>query len=217
MRKLVSHVFLRWEAELKISAKPIAEQIEHEPGDHLHVAARMPDADLAMGRRTEAQAHKIAQTQALDPLRPIRSEPGGSPALGDQGRDRAIDRRAARIAPIQIGNDDLERVEGLVIECPAHARLPVERGSHEMHASLAPRPEERRRRVSKGGPECRNGAAHSGSCFETRGHRAFGRTPVSRGLWRAFERTPVFRRAIASLLSMRGADTRIIPMSRLAC
>ena len=59
----MSQVFGRWEAELKISAKPIAQQIEEEPGDHLDIAARVPDARPSMARRTEAQAQKIADGQ----------------------------------------------------------------------------------------------------------------------------------------------------------
>ena len=124
MRKSVSQVFLRCEAELKISAKPIAEQVQEKSGEHLDIAARVPDADLAVRGRTEAQTHKVAEAQGRDALRLVRPAPRRTPAFGDQRRDRAVDRRAARIAPIQIGDDDLERVEGLVIEFPAHPASP---------------------------------------------------------------------------------------------
>ena len=116
--------FLALGGRIEDQRKAIAEQVQEKPGEHLDIAARVPDADLAVRRRTEAQTHKIAEAQGRDALRPIRPTPRRAPALGDQRRDRAVDRRAARIAPIQIGNDDLERVEGLVIEFPAHPASP---------------------------------------------------------------------------------------------
>ena len=41
-----------------------------------------------------------------------------------RGRDRPVHRRAAGIAPVQIGNDDLKRVERIVIDFPAHPASP---------------------------------------------------------------------------------------------
>ena len=104
--------------------KAVAEEVEDKPGDHLDIAPRVPDADLPMGRRTEAQAQEVADGQAGDALGPIGSEPRRPPARGDQGGDRPVHRRAAGIAPVQIGNDDLKRVERIVIDFPAHPASP---------------------------------------------------------------------------------------------
>ena len=73
-----------------------------------------------MARRTEAQAEKIADGEGGDSVGTIRPQPRRSPPLGDQRGDGAIDRRAARIAPVQIGNEDLKLAEGLVIQFPVH-------------------------------------------------------------------------------------------------
>src|SRR5271166_4840454 len=84
----------------------------------------MPNTELMATGRAEAQPKEIAQAQARDPVRPVRSKPGRSPALRDQRGDRAVHRRSAGIAPVQIGNDDLKLVEGLVIEFPTHPASP---------------------------------------------------------------------------------------------
>ncbi len=64
------------------------------------------------------------------PLRPVRTEPCRATALGDQRSDGPVDRRAAGIALLEVGNDDFERVE--VGEVPPHAArsgLPVAGGA----------------------------------------------------------------------------------------
>src|ERR1700722_4693509 len=102
----------------------IAEKVQEKSGQHLDVATRVPDADLAMRGGTEAQPRKVAEAESRDAIRSIGSAPCRAPALGDQRRNRAVNRRAPRIAPVQIGNDDLERVEGFVIKLPAHSVSP---------------------------------------------------------------------------------------------
>ena len=123
--------FLALRGRIEDQRKAVAEQVQEKSGEHLDIAARVPDADLAVRGRTEAQAQKIAEAQGRDTLRLVRPTPRRAPALGDQRRDGAVDRRAARIAPIQIGDDDLERVEGLVIKFPAHPASPDRIASNE--------------------------------------------------------------------------------------
>ena len=131
--------FLALGGRIEDQRKSVAEQVQEKSGEHLDVAARVPDADLAVRRRTEAQTHKVAEAQGRDSLRLVRPAPCRTPALGDQRRDGAVHRRAARIAPIQIGDDDLERVEGLVIKFPAHPASPDRIASKERASTLRSR------------------------------------------------------------------------------
>ena len=131
--------FLALGGRIEDQRKSVAEQVQEKSSEHLDIAARVPDADLAVCRTTEAQTHKVAKAQGRNALRPIGPAPRRAPAFCDERRDGAVHRRAARIAPIQVGDDDFERVEGLVIKFPAHPASPDRIASKERVSALRSR------------------------------------------------------------------------------
>ena len=83
--------------------QPPAEALQDEPEQHFRVAAGVPDARRTpFRRRPEAQPHEVEEAQAGDPVRPVGAEPDGVAALGDQRRDRAVDRGDAGIALLEV-------------------------------------------------------------------------------------------------------------------
>ena len=72
----------------------------------------------------EPQPQEIAEAETSYALGSVEAEPCGSAALGDQGGDRPVHRGDARIAPLEVWNDDLEFVEGVVPEFRRHALPP---------------------------------------------------------------------------------------------
>src|SRR5262249_29979364 len=112
----------------------------------------MPDAHGVLLRMAQSQPHELAQTEWPNAVRSVRPEPGGAAAFRDLRRDGPVDGGAARIAPIQVGNDDFQLVERLVVVAFVHlsGRPSVTAPSTRMRASCRPAGEHALRRLRGG-------------------------------------------------------------------
>src|SRR5271166_2458209 len=92
-----------------------SQRLQDQTGQHFDIAARMPDAQPMAPGRFYAQIQEIAPAEPCYALRNVGSKPRRVAMRGDQRGDGPVDRRAAGIAPAQIGDDDFDLVQNFIL------------------------------------------------------------------------------------------------------